>query len=83
MSEYKTFWQHPIGKKLGYAIHEQNSGIGKIKGQVLMLRRHIESNTEINLSLLEERLKSIEAAIKQQQDGMDYAYKNIKKELGY
>lgn len=77
-----SFWNHPIGKKLGHAIHEQNSGIGSLKYGIRLIRKEIQKETVDKEQIL-NLLSQMESCFKRQTDGMDYAFTEIKKLCGY
>jgi hypothetical protein len=78
----KSFYQHPIGAAISWAVHEQNSGAGNIRWQVKKIREYLVIN-KVEDSVPWVALEYIESALKQQQKGMDSAYEKTKKELGY
>jgi hypothetical protein len=78
----KSFWSHPIGKKLSYAIHEQNSGAGIIGGALLRIKHDFQKG-ELTAEKLDIYIARAKDGVQQQKNGMDYAYEHIKKELGY
>lgn len=75
-----SFYNHPIGKALSWAVHEQNSGAGNIKWHTRKIRDRMKE-LSIHDSTIYVCLEYIDAALKQQQKGMDKAYEAIKKRV--
>jgi hypothetical protein len=72
-----NFFETPIGSKLGWAIHEQNSGIGTIRSAARNIKTMFKNGTLTEADLT-QLLFSIETGIKRQEAGMDSAYVKIK-----
>jgi len=72
------FWDTPIGKAFGHAIHEHNSAIGLIKGKIYLYKRGVYKISDIP-KLVEE----LEGNVKKAQDAMDFIYTKTRELHGF
>lgn len=72
-----NFYETPPGKAIGWAIHEQNSGIGHIRSCLALMRRLFDDG-ELTAAKFDKYTEHIDSAIKQQQRGIDSAYLKLK-----
>lgn len=73
-----NFWQTPVGKILGYGIHEHSSGIGLIKTSVALLKK-MKENGNLTDDELTKYLDLIDKRSKKCVEAIDYIYTELKK----
>ena len=71
------FWDTKEGKILSHAVHDHNSGLGRIVNNVYYLKELLKDKDYENPRIL-ITLDSITSAKDDCRNAMDYAYNNIK-----
>lgn len=70
------FWKTPIGKILGYGVHEHSNGLAVMGTNLSILENKIKAG-QYPKELLGD-VEAMRAALKRCREAMDYVYKNIK-----